>query len=153
MYSKKVQTSPSKLLSFPFSIVVLDPLWALDDIIQNKVSLYTTVLVTFRCEFRYFSGQVVIISFIIILSSEFSISYLLGSIEICYYVPVLIDGFFCLVIVIIRVTIPYGSDPFSDNTFVVILFIIIIILIILLLDCSPCPKGVCILGRWCSSPL
>ena len=83
-----------------------------------------------------------IISFIIILSSEFSISSLLGSLEICYSVPVLTDYFFCLVIISIIVTIPYGSDPLSDNTFVVILFIIIIILILLLLEWSPCPKVV-----------
>ena len=49
---------------------------------------------------------------------------------------------FCLVIMIVRVTIPYGSDPLSDNTFVVILFIIIIIILLLLLEWSPCPKVV-----------
>ena len=83
-----------------------------------------------------------IISFIIILSSEFSISSLLGSIEICYSVPVLTDGFFCLVIVSIRITIPYGSDTLSDNTFVVFLFIIITIILLLLIEWSPCTEGV-----------
>ena len=88
VYSNKVQPSSRKLASFTLSIVVLDSLWALDDMIQDIVSLYSTFLVTFVCAFIYCSRHVVIISFTLIFSSHFSISSLLGSLEICYSVPV-----------------------------------------------------------------
>ena len=88
LYSKKFQSSPIKLLSFTFSIVVLDPLWALCDMIQKTFSLYTTVLVSFGCEFRYQSVNVGIISFTIIFSLAFSVSFLLVLLEVCSSVPV-----------------------------------------------------------------
>ena len=150
VYSKKVQTTPRKLVSFTLYIVVLDPLWAMDDMIQNKFSLYSTALVTFICAFRYCSGHVVIISFTLILSSEFSIPSLLGSLEICYSVPMVYSKIFSLVILIIRVTISHGSDHLSDNIFVVIP--ILLLLLTLILDRSPCPEGVRIVGRWCYTP-
>ena len=77
VYFKKIQPYPRKMVLFPLFIVVLYPLWALADTTQKKISLYTTVLVTFMCAFRYHVGHVVTISFTLIMSSAFSISSLL----------------------------------------------------------------------------
>ena len=52
----------------------------------------------------------------------------------------------------ICIALPFTSTLGGGDVEDVLLLLLLLLLFLLLLDCYPCPKGVCIVGRLCYKP-